>query len=238
MKRISTIFLCALMIGCASTQVVTESSSTQSLAKFEILGMLDEYMGRTLTGDGVERFYPSEQRAASRFEGLLRQLCASEKIRPDWKRSSGRQGHIYFESAAIAAVLNRHYSPEPSYMIGEAVGYLRADALRSASHPELIRFVQGSYTRYGDEGRRPIFHGANFSQKFRLLVDVLRRLGCSEVCLYDDHTSRHIPTAYTLTFRPTAELIEVLGVSPQLSDADVKDLLADHRTKVTSLKPD
>lgn len=238
MKHLITIAFCALMTGCTSSLPVTESPCSRRLARFEILGMLDEYMGRTLEEDFVERFYPSERRAASRFRDLLRELCVSEKISPDWRRIRGPEGHIYFESATIAATLNSHYSLVPAYWIGGTVGYLQEDALRSASRAELICFVRGSYTRFGDKRRRPIFKGANLAEKFRLLGDVIKRLGCDEVCLYDDRITQRIPTSYTLTFQPTPELIQILGVRPQLSDADVKELVCDNRIVDGSLKPD
>jgi hypothetical protein len=196
--------------------------------------MLDEYMGRVTTGNNVERFYPSEAKVATVFENLIGELARDEKLTPDLKRQTGPQGHIYFDSPTIAAAIKSHYATSS----GEDVRYLRSEALRDSTHDQLVRFVRGCYTRYGDTRSRPILHGANLAQKFRLLAEVLRRVGCTDVTLYDDHTSKRIPTAYTLTFRPTQELIKVLGVSAEVTAADTKKLVEDHRTKVASLKPD
>lgn len=180
----------------------------------------------------IDRFYPSELAVAHHFEEVLREFCAEESVPTDWHRERSKAGHITFTSRRIAALINSNYSVSVVWgFASERSGTLAPSVLESASRADMLRYVAGSYTRFGDyKGRfknskstlRAFFLSPNSVTKFVLLRDVLVRLGCSNVRLYNDFGSNLVPTTYVLTFSPTAEVKAVTGIRHEISLPELK----------------
>jgi len=194
-------------------------------ARFELLGMLDEYGGRPLDDAGsIERFYPAETAKADHFEKVLGEVCADESLPKDWLRDKENAGHIHFIGKVIAASINSSYVADSRYGFGgDAVGVLAPSVLRSASKADMLRYIAGAYVRYGDDqsAHRAFFSAPNNGGKFCVLTDFLSRLGCDDIRFYDDQAT---PTGGVLTFRPSAEVKAVTGISREITPEELKAL--------------
>lgn len=254
MKPILPIFAVALVtLGLTACSVSRPATGPVlplipgSRARYEILGMLSEYQGRTLGADEIESFYPSEKDGAAHFEALLREFCDQEQIPKRWRRSKGEVGHVTFSSAKITAMLDAHYMAQgdrfwfvengrrrPAWH-----GTLKPSVILSASRAEQLRYVRGCHMRSGTGAPEwtALFHSANEFRKFALLAEVLRRLGCRNVKVYNDYASGNVPTSYVLTFTPTVEIKALTGIQREVTPAELRKWDGLKELKTTTLLP-
>ena len=193
--------------------------------------MLDEYESRPMDDASfIERFYPSEAAAADHFEALLREFCAHESLPKDWHRAKGSAGHITFSGSRIAAAINTSYSAYARYGFGSyRVGVVSRSVSRSASRADMLRYVVGSYIRFGDcDGRlnnsksahRAFFNMANNHSKVCVLVDFLPRLGCTNIRYYTSENT--VPTSSILLFSPSPEVRARTGIRHEMTPQEIK----------------
>jgi len=195
-------------------------------ARFEVLGMLDDYMGRLLgRGNFIERFYPSQKVQADRFEQLLNELCAEDHLPKHWQRKKQKEGHITFTGMEIAKAINRNFEAyDDGFYTRSSIGptgRLSSAVFQSASQADLLRYIAGAQTRFGSSTHQAIFIGANCGNKFELLADVLARLGCSNIRLYC--TQELVPTTYILLFSPSLNVQERTGMRHEVTSAEIKE---------------
>lgn len=208
-----------------------DSVHSRGNARFELLGMLDEYGGRSLEEAApIESFYPNETAKADHFEKVLGEFCVDEPLPKVWLRTKESAGHIVFFGRRIAESINSSYVADARYGFGGGkVGVLAPSAVRSASKAEMLRYIAGAYVRYGDDqsAHRAFFRAANNGGKFCVLTDFLSRLGCDEIRFYDDHEAETVPTSCVLTFRPSAEVKAITGVLREVAPEELKVLFSD-----------
>lgn len=201
-----------LLTSCLSSLATSPEKASVGRAKFELYGMLNEYMARFCDGHTVERFYPHETAVAAHFEEVLRQFCAEEHITPKYEKRIETEGHISFSSAAIAAAVDKYY---PSGVLEESV-------FADASQADLLRYVAGAYQREGDEKKRAVLFMANAPRKMRTVGMVLARLGCTHVRMYSSRMTM-VPTSFVLLFSPSTEVKSKLGIQAEVSLAELPD---------------
>jgi hypothetical protein len=207
------------------------SLHSRGKARFELLGMLDEYGGRPLDeAASIESFYPDEAAKADHFEKVLEEFCAEGSLPKDWLRKKESAGHLDFFGRRIAESINGSYVADARYGFGLGkVGVLAPRVLRSASKEEMLRYIAGAYVRRGDyqSAHRAFFSAANNEGKFCVLTDFLSRLGCDEIRFYDNHEAEAVPTTCVLTFRPSAEVKTITGIRREVTPEELKALFSD-----------
>ena len=211
-----------MLISCSGIVPRNAQLQARGDARFEILGMLNEYMGRNIEGDYIEGFFPDERSTADYFERLLRKCAVEEGLERRWIRNTGYQGHVTFTGAEIARFINKHYRTKESSFVS-----IDPRVLRTASTDQKLRYIAGAYRRYGDGtgSRRAIFSEPNACKRMTLLADVLRSVGCGNVTLYSNAGSGYIPTSYILVFSPTDEVRKRTGIQRELSDKELNVLI-------------
>jgi hypothetical protein len=180
-------------------------------AKFEIFGMLDEYGGRYMDGSRVEGFYPSESALAEHFESLLPAFCAEEGIDGAFEKRVD-DGHTIFYSSAIAAAINRQYSNNG----------LKGSFFDGASTDDKLRYLKGTYLRYGYNKNIAAFCMADAPAKLHTVGVLLARLGCTHVELYSTGDTM-VPTSLVLLFTPSPVVKESLGIEKVVTVSDLKE---------------
>ncbi len=78
---------------------------------FVVLGMLDEYLGRTIMegGEVVETFYPHERALVDQFTEHLRKASKTYEIAADIHLDEGPHGHISVRSRALTHMVDAFY---------------------------------------------------------------------------------------------------------------------------------
>lgn len=186
--------------------------------------MLSEYQARTLGTDRIEMFFPGEESQAAYFEALLREFCEQEQIPKRWHRKKHEAGHLFFHSVRINALLDKDYRELSGWSSIERKGTVNPALMLAASREDQLRFVRGCYERSGTGPPEwsALFGAPNESHKFALLAEVLRRLGCRNVRVYNDYESGNTPTSYVLTFTPTAEIKSLTGIRREVTPAELR----------------
>lgn len=224
--------LALVLVSCSGPRSAHVFDPSKGHARFEVLGMLDDYMCRPLgRGSFIERFYPGEAAEADRFEKLLGEFCTEESLPAHWRRNKEKEGHITFSGLEIAKAINSNYKAfDDGFYTHSSIGpagMLSPAVLKSATEADLLRYVTGCYARCGDHAfladskapHRAVFSRPNCSRKFELLADVLERLGCSKIRLY--HSQELIPTTLVLTFCPSQKVKESTGIRREVSAAEM-----------------
>jgi len=137
-----------------------------------------------------------------------------------------KETDILFGSTEITAAINTSYTVDKRYGFGgQRAGVLAPKVLRSASRADMLRYVAGTYLRFGDyqSAHRAFFYAPNNFSKFCVLTDFLPRLGCSNLRFYDDTDTLSAPSVLVLTFRPSPEVEAVTGIRREVT---VKELRA------------
>jgi hypothetical protein len=222
MKTLLNITILTMLISCSGIVPQNAQLLARGDTRFEMLGMLNEYMGRNIEGDYIESFFPDERSTADHFEGLLRKCVVEEGLEQRWIRNTGLQGHVSFTGTEVARFINAHYRTKVSSFVS-----INPKVLRTASTDQKLQYIAGAYRRYGDDNglRRAIFGEPNAYHKMTLLADVLRSVGCSNVTLYSNAGSDYIPTSYILVFSPTYEIRKRTGIRRELSDKELNILI-------------
>ena len=202
-------FAVALLAGCVhKSENVPAPLAVAGHTRFEVFGMLDEYVGRFSDGQLIETFSGGETALAAHFERLLRAFCTEEGINPTFDKKVGQEGCIMFFSPAIADAIDRHYTN----------GVLDESVFDGVSDEDLLRYVAGAYLRLGDE-KKSVILGANAVQKLHTVGLVLHRLGCSGVKLYC--TRDLVPTSVILVFRPSQRVKKRLGIQKEAAVSEL-----------------
>jgi len=204
-----------MLAGCVhKCEIAPAPLAATGHTRFEVFGMLGEYVARDTDGIRIEEFdgyYPTETGAAAHFEKLLRAFCAEEGINPTFDKKVGSEGDIIFFSPAIAAVIDRHYTN----------GTLDESVFDGASDEDLLRYVAGAYLRFGDDKKRAVIVELNAGRKLHTVGIVLSRLGCSGVKLY--YTTNLVPASCVLVFSPSQRVKKRLGILKELAVSELTD---------------
>jgi hypothetical protein len=202
-------------------------TGTHAIRVFFVLGMLNEYLERHIAEDDdlIEAFYPRETKEQDLFARELAALASEQHLDVNVPRSVLEQGHVEFRSVALAERINSCYR----YRLSSELLALGADGwYRRTANATLDRrlflvpgevprqsedaidrsralaYVAGAWVRYGASTPTPVFRFANAHKKARLLVELLRGLGCENVCLFT--RSDVVPNGNAIYFQPTEEL--------------------------------
>ena len=186
----------------------------------EMLGMLNEYLSRFnyYTNEPhpslIETFYPKETKVVERFEKLLADHAKITGMRRDWKKEIGKQGHVRFMSEAWADVINSFYVRiETRYSVRAVYekqwATLDPEIFAGASRRNMLRFLQGAYSRFGLPDKSSSIMMANAPYKMQVIADVLKKLGCSDVTIF---VLPSIPHLYQVHFAPCPVVREGLGI--------------------------
>ncbi len=193
---------------------------------FILLGFLDEYAGRRIfkNGDEIEWFYPTEVRAADRFESYLVKLIEEKNLVTTIERKT-LDGRIHFYSQEITSLLNSFYGQNFEYE--RSIGSLDSNEVKRYSISELsysafkpitsarfnadefdsrFSYLFGVYQRYGKEN---IIELANATQKAELVNRLFQEIRCD----YVTWTLRQdcVPFYNKIEFALTEELKKLLA---------------------------
>jgi hypothetical protein len=215
----------SLPAGCGSPSYYEPNLLRAGKARFEIFGMLSEYMGRDLCPPHIESFYPSERKQVLRFEQVLNEFAVEEGVPARWKRTRLFSGHYDFANQAISKAINQYYTAQDHpYAIGAKIGYLTPPhTFKNATKPDLLRFVAGVYTRQGDRdsARRAMFDSANDPEKMLILASVLQKLGCTDVMLF--RSKNEVPTSFCLFFNPSPDVAKWVGIKRSITKEEFEE---------------
>ncbi len=186
----------------------------------EILGMVSEYISRFnyYTGEPhpglVERFYPAELDLVDRFEKLLAAHAQITGLKRDWRRKIGKQGHVSFLSSSWANELNSFYVRVGKRWAGASPveknwATLDPAIFANASREEMLRFLQGVYSRYGSEDKSSAIEMTNAPFKVETIAGVLKKLACAHVTIF---VLPSLPHGYRVHFDPSPAVRERLGI--------------------------
>jgi hypothetical protein len=179
---------------------------------YKLLGMLDEYISRFsyITGepyeDLVERFYPSETNLADYCEEIILEYQAEGQAQFEYTRETISQGHIYFSSTELSAIINSFYIKPDGFS-----ATLDKNVFCEASEENLFSYVESAYMRYGTENEN-LIDMANAAYKLVTIGCVLKELGCSNIAVYITSGEGAAPTAYTVIFEPNELVANRLGI--------------------------
>jgi hypothetical protein len=224
-KALLLVLAVCILSGCSAPSCLEHNLLKEGRARFEVFGMLSEYMGRDLSPTHIESFYPHERTQVKRFEQLLNEFAVEEGVAAKWKYVRRLSGHHDFSSEAIAQAINRYYPAQAHpYAIGAKVGYLTPIAFRVATKADLLRFIKGAYCRYGDRDhtRRAILNSANDPEKMFLLANALQKLGCTDVKLF--RSKHEVPTSFCLVFTPSPDVVRCAGIRRPLRSEEFSQL--------------
>ena len=184
-------------------------------AKFELLGMLNEYIERRTDGKTIEKFYGDDLPIIPHFEEVLKQFCREEHLPAEYGPMQGGD----LTSPAIASAIDKYYRN----------GTLDESVFNGASEEDLLRYVAGAYLRFGDEKKRSLFLMYNAPEKMRTVGHVLAKLGCTKIRLYD--SGYHlVPTTFVLLFSPSPKVKEKLGIRAEAVPGKIAPGLDDKLT--------
>ena len=211
------------IVSCAGPRTVHVYDPAKGHARFEILGMLEAYMGRPLgKGDFIENSGPAR---ADHFEKLLGEFCDEEGLPQHWRRKKHRRGYYTFTGQEIAQSINRSFEPFKAGYYTEPpgpYGGLSLAVFRSATQADLLRFVLGCQSRYCSKPDRALFNGANAGDTFIMLADALKRLGCTNIRLYLSQDL--IPTSTILIFTSSKKVQDRTGIRHEVTYSEMKKL--------------
>jgi hypothetical protein len=200
MRSVALLFALSVLLFAPAVRAADNSRPVR--ARFELLGMLRESPAKTPDTAIIERFDAKEVDAMARFEELLRDFCEQEKIPADYRKSPEPEtGTIVYLSPEIARTLWQYYQDEK----------LDDSLMAEVSNEELLGYVAGVYSRFGNEKMRPIILQENGRRRLETLGRVLARLGCRRLLIYGTGTHFDLPV-YALTFSPTRKVAWRLGI--------------------------
>lgn len=245
MKRLILIALVPLLIiaTSASGQEARNSKREDVLPKvntiFFILGCLDEYMGRAIIekdADGVASFYSSEVQASQVFEKYLRILVAEESINTEIRKEISEGGHISFHSPELYQRINSmyphsfenshtmikpHKNPNGPY-VRMVEAFISMDVFKGQDKAAKLSYLAGAYVRYGYwlNGSRFIFRTTNAGHKIKVISDLLKEFGCTDI-VHETSDPQAIPMTHTLKFAASPEIKEIFDrVSKEINGRD------------------
>lgn len=177
--------------------------------EFLLLGTLDEYMGRRLSGEDdikVDRYYPYEGGIASVIYSLFK------KNYPDLEYCMEPSGHKKLLSKKLSIKVNNYFLLEQKngskiFVNNQWVpiydGNLKEDVFKSDK--QRCSYLAGAFLRYGrvQEDSIRIIHFANSSGKVEVCKKLLKQLGCKDIKFVSED---RIPRSNTFTFVPTKKL--------------------------------
>ena len=177
--------------------------------EFLLLGTLDEYMGRRLTGEDdvkVDRYYPYEGGIASVIYTLFK------KKYPDLEYTMEASGHKKLLSKKLSVKVNNYFLLEQKNGSRTLInnqwvpiynGNLKEDVFKSDK--QRCSYLAGAFLRYGrvqgDSVR--IIHFANSGGKVEVCEKLLKQLGCKDIKFLSED---RIPRSNTFSFVPTKKL--------------------------------
>ncbi len=220
MPAVLTIALSSLFpTDSSSAETRVDLSGRKGETVFFVLGMLDEYLGRTFVEDSdrVESFYCSEHVPAFVFRAYLDRLVREQGLHPAVE-TQWRQGCLVsFRSKEVSAFINQFYSYELSGSVRAVVGEERKrSATASLSWEQLegrdralqLAYLAGAYIRYGSDGR---IRFANASEKRDLVAKVLVELACTNI---RTSSREGLPHQNEVSFTPTGEVQNAFAQMP------------------------
>lgn len=197
---------------------------TKAEAVFYVLGLLNDYNGRSVVegGEEVEYLFCDEAPLVDEFKAALARLTREQGLRAPTTAQRG-DCVTFFSSPELAARLNSCYLYD--FADGQSVSSPSGVGRRRVSSGSLNfslffrdgevdrarahAYLAGAWRRWGHDGR---FRFANSREKAEGTAMLLRRLGCSSVAV--THTVGTIPGAWTVSFTPTAEVSRWLDPQP------------------------
>jgi hypothetical protein len=209
MKRLLFMAILLLSLTQALEAADKQQQPSHGRALFELLGMLDEYMGRHIDGKTVESFGVNEKNVADRFEKVLREYCEEEGLKPDFQKQVDPSAEaIIFTSPVIAASLNNHFTNPRGDEYGGS--YLDPVVFKDATQADLLRYVEGAYERFGRDKGRAVIYMANESGKAEAVGEAMANLGCTRVRIYASVNTS--PTSTVLLFSPSPVVRDALDI--------------------------
>ena len=174
----------------------------------EILGMLNEYMGRHISSfampndDLVDFFYSVKQdnESAEYFRTLIKNY--EKEIGTSFNLRIQAQNGFY--SKSLCSLINCLYiaNPNPFYLFT-----LNRKYILNLSDDLKYAYLKGVYYRFGNGNEISISNGI---QKLKTVALVMESLAIKNIKLYSSGPNT-LPTDYILTFENTPNLIEQLG---------------------------
>lgn len=200
---------------------------------FFVLGMLNEYNGRSLMeeGDRVEGFYCNEAGKAQLLRRYIGKLALEQGLDPAVREETIQQCLVSYYSKPIADRLNSCYRYE---MTDQVLTRAPDGTYRRTANPSLLgaglfarsgrgvvtdaglsdeasfrrralAYLAGAWARYG-RGNDFVFASAR--DKATLVSGLLMNLGCHDIRI--ESTVGTIPQANYVHFEPTEEVMEWL----------------------------
>lgn len=199
---------------------------------FEILGYMDDYLGRKIKeGTHVEHFYEPEKAAADEFEKLLCRFKENYHLHTEIERREcppDQGGHIDFYSKEIADIINGcyiltsdgyAYDPDDDTRKFQMYkGKLDITLFEKASDEEKMSYLKGVYMRYGQKNS---FRFANSADKIFITYPILMQLGCEDVRIISWVSPE--PTSTCITFWPSDKVRNSLGITSSYYQSDIYD---------------
>ena len=200
---------------------------------FFVLGMLNEYNGRSLMeeSDLVEGFYCNEAGKSQLFRRYIGKLAQEQSLNPAVREETIQKCLVSYYSQPIADRLNSCYRYA---MTDQVLAQARDGTYRRTANPSLLgaelfarggggvvsraglfdeaffrrralAYLAGAWARYG-HGNDFVF--ANARDKATLVSGLLMNLGCQNIRI--ESTVGTIPQANYVHFEPTGEVMEWL----------------------------
>jgi hypothetical protein len=198
---------------------------------FFVLGMLNEYNGRSLMEDGdrVETFYCNEAGKAQLFRRYIGKLAQEQDLDPTVREETIQKCLVVYYSRPIADRLNSCYrykmtdqvmahAPDGTYRRTANPSFAGAGLFARGSgrvvsknglsdeayfRRRALAYLAGAWARYGRGGD---FVFANAREKATLVSGLLLNLGCNNIRI--EATVGTIPQANFVHFEPTGEVME------------------------------
>ncbi len=224
-----SVMLCVCLFASAShAEKAPDLTGRKGETVFFVLGMLDEYAGRSIVEDSdrVESFYCNEHVPAFVFRAYLARLAEEQGIETAIE-TRWNECLVSFHSKALASFINGFYSVESSsgYVDTDegkkqfARARLPLSAVDDRDPVLQLAYLAGAYSRYGSSGQ---FGFANSGEKRNRVATLLKNTG-SDVT---DVTSKEgLPARNEVHFSPNAALRAVLDRMPDLRALDAADSL-------------
>ena len=220
-KRCALILICVLLTGIQGP-VQADELSNGGRTKFEIFGMMNEYLMTCASFDGetIERFDSGEVDAAARFKELLPAYCKEEGIAQGFISQASSDGSVTFISPIIARSIRSHYEEG---VFGHGTGALKESEFANASNLDLLRYLRGVYFRNNYKAAEVIL-AANASSETHHAGVILSKMGCTGVRIY---VNESVPNTFALIFSPTPKLRKFLGIKNTVMLEDMNKACGD-----------